>query len=69
MLADLSEITTALVSVTGLQRIQTELVITGAGTRSNCHAHDRKGGQGRHVGGAAELSLGNIMDANTGESL
>ena len=54
---------------TGFQWIQAELTIIRSGTGSNCHAHDREGRQRWHLGGAAELSLSNIMDADTRESL
>lgn len=53
----------------GLQWIQAELVIAGSGAGSYCHAHDREGCQGWYLGGAAELSLSNIVDADTRESL
>lgn len=55
--------------ITGLQWIQAKLVITGSGAGSYRHAHDREGRQRWHLGGAAELSLSNIVDADTRESL
>ena len=51
--------------VKGLQWIKAELIIIGSRSGTNCHAHDREGSQGWHMGGATELSSGHIMDAYT----